>query len=446
MVDDEASIVDSVATVLRYEGYRGRRGQPRDASPCRRRRSGRSTSIVLDVMLPDLDGLEVTRRIRADGLDVPILFLTAKSEVEDRVAGLTVGGDDYVSKPFSLIEIVARTKAILRRRQPPTMTGACALPTSSWTRTATRCGRGGQPVRLTATEFNLLRLFLLNPRHVLSKDQIIDHVWHYDFGGNQNIVETYVRYLRKKLDASGPSAHPHDPPRRLRAARGSMSRQLSLRTRLLLAVGAVALLALALADFAVYASLRSYLYSQVDATLQLSPHLGRTGGHGSRAAQTGSDRRPASSVGGSSNFCASGARALRACTSRCAAPTAQSSSGRRAPLSRRAKVSYSPELPSEITGFTIGPGDPDEPVVYFTVPSSVASGPLFRVRASKLRTRGHTRRRRANKRSLQHPQPAPRPRTSRHRSSSGRGSCSSAFGSSASVYDLCATSCGPRRR
>ena len=203
VVDDEASIVDSVATILRYEGFEvdvassGRAGLQKAQETA-------FDLIVLDVMLPDLDGLEVTRRIRADGLDVPVLFLTAKSEVADRVAGLTVGGDDYVSKPFSLIEIVARTKAILRRRHPPGDDRRLQFADLVMDEESHEVWRAGVPVNLTATEFNLLRLFLLNPRHVLSKDQIIDHVWHYDFGGNQNIVETYVRYLRKKLNALGP--------------------------------------------------------------------------------------------------------------------------------------------------------------------------------------------------------------------------------------------------
>jgi two-component system OmpR family response regulator len=203
VVDDEASIVDSVATILRYEGFEvdvassGRAGLQKAQETA-------FDLIVLDVMLPDLNGLEVTRRIRADGLDVPVLFLTAKSEVADRVAGLTVGGDDYVSKPFSLIEIVARTKAILRRRHPPGDDRRLQFADLVMDEESHEVWRAGVPVNLTATEFNLLRLFLLNPRHVLSKDQIIDHVWHYDFGGNQNIVETYVRYLRKKLNALGP--------------------------------------------------------------------------------------------------------------------------------------------------------------------------------------------------------------------------------------------------
>ncbi len=203
VVDDEASIVDSVSTILRYEGFEVDVASSGRAA-LQKAQETAFDLIVLDVMLPDLDGLEVTRRIRGDGLDVPILFLTAKSEVADRVAGLTVGGDDYVSKPFSLVEIVARTKAILRRRQPPGDDRRLQFADLVMDEESHEVWRGGVPVNLTATEFNLLRLFLLNPRHVLSKDQIIDHVWHYDFGGNQNIVETYVRYLRKKLNALGP--------------------------------------------------------------------------------------------------------------------------------------------------------------------------------------------------------------------------------------------------
>jgi two-component system OmpR family response regulator len=203
VVDDEASIVDSVATILRYEGFDVDVASSGRAA-LQKAQETAFDLIVLDVMLPDLDGLEVTRRIRADGLDVPVLFLTAKSEVADRVAGLTVGGDDYVSKPFSLIEIVARTKAILRRRQPTGDDRRLQFADLVMDEESHEVWRAGVPVNLTATEFNLLRLFLLNPRHVLSKDQIIDHVWHYDFGGNQNIVETYVRYLRKKLNALGP--------------------------------------------------------------------------------------------------------------------------------------------------------------------------------------------------------------------------------------------------
>jgi two-component system OmpR family response regulator len=204
VVDDEPSIIDAVATSLRYEGF-----EVDEAA------SGRSAlasaqahtpdMIVLDIMLPDLDGLEVTRRLRADGIRVPILFLTARDGLDDKVTGLTIGGDDYVTKPFSLAEMVARTHAILRR------TGATAAGDTrlrfadvEMDEETHEVWRAGRVVQLTATEFSLLRYFLLNPRRVLSKAQILDHVWHYDFGGEANIVETYVSYLRKKLDASGP--------------------------------------------------------------------------------------------------------------------------------------------------------------------------------------------------------------------------------------------------
>jgi two-component system OmpR family response regulator len=161
--------------------------------------------VVLDVMLPDLDGLEVTRRMRADGIDVPVLFLTARGEVQDLVAGLGAGGDDYVAKPFSLAEVVARSKALLRRANSERGDGRLRFADLTMDEETHEVWRGDIPVHLTATEFNLLRVFLLNPRRVLSKSQLIDYVWHYDFGGNKNIVETYVRYLRKKLDPLGPA-------------------------------------------------------------------------------------------------------------------------------------------------------------------------------------------------------------------------------------------------
>lgn len=203
VVDDEASIVDSVATVLRYEGYvvdvasSGREALTKVQDKL-------FDLIILDVMLPDTDGLEVTRRIRSDGLDVPVLFLTAKGDVEDKVEGLSVGGDDYVTKPFSLIELVARVKAILRRRQVPELDQRLRFADLVMDEDSREVWRAGHLIHLTATEFNVLRMFMLNPRRVLSKGQIIDNVWHYDFDGNQNIIETYVRYLRRKLDEFGP--------------------------------------------------------------------------------------------------------------------------------------------------------------------------------------------------------------------------------------------------
>ena len=204
VVDDEASIVDAVSTALRYEGFDVREAVTGRAALAAAQEDPPDL-VVLDVMLPDLDGLEVTRRLRADGIRVPILFLTARDSVEDKVAGLTVGGDDYVTKPFSLAEIVARAHAILRRTQGDNTNGDGQLTFADviLDQDTHEVWRGGNTVRLTATEFNLLRFFLLNPRRVLSKSQILDHVWHYDFGGDPNVVETYVSYLRKKLDQHG---------------------------------------------------------------------------------------------------------------------------------------------------------------------------------------------------------------------------------------------------
>jgi two-component system, OmpR family, response regulator len=204
VVDDEPSIVDAVATSLRYEGFdvteattgRGALDSVRERAP---------DLIVLDIMLPDFDGLEVTRRLRARGVESPVLFLTARDAIRDRLAGLSVGGDDYVTKPFALAELVARVHAILRRTA-----GAAAgdLPLCfadlEMDESIHEVRRAGVAIPLTATEYSLLRFFLLNPRHVVSKMQILDHVWHYDFQGNANVVETYVGYLRKKLDRHGP--------------------------------------------------------------------------------------------------------------------------------------------------------------------------------------------------------------------------------------------------
>jgi two-component system, OmpR family, response regulator len=206
VVDDEPSIVDALATTLRYEGF-----EVREATNGRTALSSAQESppdlIVLDVMLPDLDGLEVTRRLRAGGIRVPVLFLTARDGVDDKIAGLTVGGDDYVTKPFSLAEVVARTRAILRRTGAESQgagDGRLRFADVVLDEDSHEVWRSDTPVRLTATEFSLLRFFMLNPRRVLSKSQILDHVWHYDFDGDGSVVETYVSYLRKKLESPGP--------------------------------------------------------------------------------------------------------------------------------------------------------------------------------------------------------------------------------------------------
>jgi len=164
----------------------------------------RPDAVVLDVMLPDFDGLEVLRRMREDSPHLPVLFLTAKDSVEDRVAGLTAGGDDYVTKPFSLEELVARLRGLMRRSgmaaaaraSSELVVGDLVLDEDSH-----EVRRGDDLIELTATEFELLRFLMRNPRRVLSKAQILDRVWHYDFGGHSNVVELYISYLRKKIDA-----------------------------------------------------------------------------------------------------------------------------------------------------------------------------------------------------------------------------------------------------
>ena len=204
VVDDEPNIVDVVSMALRYQGFEvasaasGREALTQVAQ-------FRPHLMILDIGLPDMEGFEVAERLGAQRADVPIVFLTARDATLDKVRGLSAGGDDYVTKPFSLEELVARIRAILRR------TGA-AEPESRRlifedvemdedTREVTRAG---SPIDLTATEYRLLRYFLLHPRIVLSRGQLLDNVWEYDFGGDGRVLETYVSYLRKKLDAHGP--------------------------------------------------------------------------------------------------------------------------------------------------------------------------------------------------------------------------------------------------
>jgi two-component system OmpR family response regulator len=204
VVDDEAYITDLVATALRYEGFDvTTAGNGRDALALVE--SFRPELIVLDVMLPDVDGFDVQRKLADRGRRVPVLFLTARDATEDKVRGLTIGGDDYVTKPFSLEELVARIRAILRRaRGSGPKPDRLRFVDLEMDEESHEVWRQGEPVDLTATEFNLLRFLLSNPRRVLSKSQILDHVWHYDFGGDSSIVETYISYLRKKVDARHP--------------------------------------------------------------------------------------------------------------------------------------------------------------------------------------------------------------------------------------------------
>ncbi|HUZ43700.1 MAG TPA: response regulator transcription factor [Acidimicrobiales bacterium] len=204
VVDDEQYIRDLVGTALRYEGF-----EVTEAATGRAALNAVTTArpdlVVLDVMLPDLDGLEVTRRMRSEGVRVPVVFLTARDATEDKVVGLTVGGDDYLTKPFSLEELVARVRAVLRRTQPVTAESQLRFADLVLDEDTHEVWRGESPVHLTATEFNLLRYLMLNPRRVLSKVQILEHVWQYDFDGDPNVLETYISYLRKKLDPLGPA-------------------------------------------------------------------------------------------------------------------------------------------------------------------------------------------------------------------------------------------------
>lgn len=205
VVDDEASLTDLLSMALRYEGWEIRAtgdGQSALAAA----REFKPDVVVLDIMLPDIDGLTVLQRMRQNGQDVPVLFLTAKDSVDDRITGLTAGGDDYVTKPFSLEEVVARLRGLIRRStllsvnedDPQLIVGDLVLDEDSY-----EVHRGGIPVELTATEFELLRYLMRNPRRVLSKAQILDRVWSYDFGGKSSVVEIYISYLRKKIDTLG---------------------------------------------------------------------------------------------------------------------------------------------------------------------------------------------------------------------------------------------------
>ena len=205
VVDDEDSLTDLLSMALRYEGWDvkvAHGGQKALALA----RDFQPDVIVLDIMLPDIDGMQVLTRLRADGIQTPVLFLTAKDALDDRIAGLTIGGDDYVTKPFSLEELIARLRGLIRRsdvtaskgQESFIVVGDLSLDEDSY-----EVRRGETPIELTATEFELLRFMMRNPRRVLSKIQILDRVWRYDFGGKSSIVELYVSYLRKKIEATG---------------------------------------------------------------------------------------------------------------------------------------------------------------------------------------------------------------------------------------------------
>ncbi|MDQ1685436.1 MAG: two-component system, OmpR family, response regulator [Frankiaceae bacterium] len=207
VVDDEPNIVDLLATSLRFAGFEVATAS-NGGEALRVASSFKPDLLVLDVMMPGIDGFTVVRRLRQDGIGAPVLFLTAKDATEDKVTGLTLGGDDYVTKPFSLEEVIARIRAVLRRfaERPPAEAGTSRLAFADLEldEDTHEVWKDGTLVPLSPTEFKLLRYFMQNPGRVLSKAQILDHVWHYDFNGEANVVESYVSYLRRKLDTTEP--------------------------------------------------------------------------------------------------------------------------------------------------------------------------------------------------------------------------------------------------
>lgn len=201
VVDDENSIAELVSMTLRYEGWDVRSAADGTAA-ITVAREYRPDAVVLDVMLPDIDGFEVLRRMRVVTPRLPVLFLTAVDAVDDRIADLTTGGDDYMIKPFSPEELVLRLRALMRRTHVGMLSDDAVLVVGDLVldEDSHEVFRGGDQIRLTATEFEVLRYFMRNPRHVLSKNQILDRVWDYDVGAQANIVELYISYLRKKID------------------------------------------------------------------------------------------------------------------------------------------------------------------------------------------------------------------------------------------------------
>ena len=203
VVDDEENITFLLDSALRHFGFDVRVASTgRDALT--QVEQFAPDVMLLDVMLPDLDGFEIVRRLRLDGHKVPVLFLTARDAVDDKVRGLTLGGDDYVTKPFSLEEVVARVQVVLRRAGVSAGSSKLVLADLEMDDDAHVVRRAGQTIELSPTEYKLLRFLLVNAGRVLSRSQILDHVWQYDFGGHATVVETYVSYLRKKVDTLGP--------------------------------------------------------------------------------------------------------------------------------------------------------------------------------------------------------------------------------------------------
>ncbi len=206
VVEDDPNIVELLSASLRFAGFEVAAATDGQQA-LRLARDFRPDLMVLDVMMPGIDGFEVVRRLASEGRRCPVLFLTARDATADKITGLTVGGDDYVTKPFSLDEVIARIRAVLRRSAAPSATVPSArlsFADIELDDETHEVFKSGAAVALSPTEFNLLRYFLVNAGRVLSKAQILDHVWHYDFGGDSNVVESYVSYLRRKIDTTEP--------------------------------------------------------------------------------------------------------------------------------------------------------------------------------------------------------------------------------------------------
>jgi two-component system OmpR family response regulator len=223
VVDDEPNIRELLSTSLRFAGFEVHAAED-GLSALKLVRDLDPDLVVLDVMLPDMDGFTVTRRMREKGQYTPVLFLTARDDTQDKIAGLTVGGDDYVTKPFSLEEVVARIRAVLRRTHAePDDTAVMRFADVELDEDSHEVRRAGELVELSPTEFKLLRYLMLNGGRVLSKAQILDHVWQYDWGGDANIVESYISYLRRKIDSItvlGPDGEPVALPPLIHTKRG----------------------------------------------------------------------------------------------------------------------------------------------------------------------------------------------------------------------------------
>jgi two-component system, OmpR family, response regulator len=203
VVDDEQFLREAVAASLRFLGFEVTAAE-NGTDALRLARGHRFDLVVLDVLLPDMDGFEIVRRLRREGNRVPVIFLTAKDAQEDKITGLTIGGDDYMTKPFGLEELAARVRTVLRRTRPAPVDPVLTFADLTLDQDTYEVRRDGQLIELSPTEFRLLRYFMLNPGRVLTRAQLLDHVWDYDFGGSGTVVSTYVAYLRRKLATAGP--------------------------------------------------------------------------------------------------------------------------------------------------------------------------------------------------------------------------------------------------